>query len=162
IPIGMLGMQNVMILPMEDKFYCFYTDFDYCTSINFKFSFTSFDINNNYTSNLLIKDTVLLNGVLAENVYAVRHANGRDWWILQLEKNNIRVHQYILSPEGIHYVGRRNVTSSALQNGNGQFTVSPDGKKIVISSLGGTLSSPQAKVAILDFNRCTGLAGNKK
>jgi PKD repeat protein len=162
IPAGILGMQNVMILPMDEKYYCFYTTYDYCTNEVFKLSFTSFSNKNSSEFKVDIKDSVIINGLFADRIYSIRHANGRDWWVLQLENNNIRVHQFILSPEGLKYIGRRNVTSSAFHDDNGQITVSPDGKKLVISSLGGTLSAPQARVAVLDFNRCTGLAGNKK
>src|SRR5690606_38147286 len=78
IPNGMLLMQNAMILPMEDVFYCLYTTYDYCTKDIFKLSFTSFHIDGHYTPGIFIKDSTLLEGDLAENVYAVRHGNGRD------------------------------------------------------------------------------------
>ncbi len=51
------------------------------------------------------------------NMKACRHANGRDWWIIQTGYKNNCYHRILLSPGGLDYLGKQYV---------GQFTGHPD------------------------------------
>jgi PKD repeat protein len=92
-------------------------------------------------------------------IVAVKHANGRDWWIvirkhdsgihykLLLDRNDIRIH----SAQEIGYA----VSSQSI----GQAVFSPDGSKYANVHLTGSAGDP-IYVSIYDFDRCSGELSN--
>jgi len=156
IPTGNLGFQSVYILPMEDKFFAVYNTFDYCTRDYFKLSYTEFSLDEDQNATILAKDVMLLEGDFSGPLYSVRHGNGRDWWVFQVLANNYEMHQFLITPKGMKYVGLRTVFSNVFPNNNGQFNMSPDGTRFVLTSLAGTLSAPIGTVSVFNFDRCTG------
>ncbi len=82
ITIGMLSQQGVLILNVDEMFYCFYVTYDQCKNYYYRFTFSKFIINNsNPEGNLIYRDHVILNDTLISSIHAIRHGNGRDWWI---------------------------------------------------------------------------------
>ncbi|HMQ60598.1 MAG TPA: PKD domain-containing protein [Flavilitoribacter sp.] len=101
------------------------------------------------------KNTVLLTGDLQDQIEAVRHANGRDWWVILPEYTSNRYFVFLLTPEGVSgpvtqtvEVGWTNFSYI------GQALFSPDGSKYIrVNPLNGA--------HIFDFDRCTGLLSNQ-
>lgn len=101
----------------------------------------------------------MANDVILDSLYfrtngrtAVRHANGRDWWILFNEMNSDRYHRFILEPTGLRFI---DVTTfgSPITHGLGQTIYSPDG-----SMLARLDSYDENEIAanIFEVDRCTG------
>jgi hypothetical protein len=74
------------------------------------------------------KNNVLAQGVFMQEVSAVRHANGRDWWIINGHQNGKTYNIYLFSPEGIQ--GPKVFTSTDVPSPHfnaSQVAFSPDG-----------------------------------
>ncbi len=85
---------------------------------------------------------------------ACRHANGRDWWLLQPGFNNNRYHTFLISPDTILYVGTQTIGLGYIQpDSESQAVFSPDGTKYVTTT-------STSRVNIMDFDRCSGLLSN--
>ncbi len=98
------------------------------------------------------KNNVLLDGDLG-NFTAVRHANGRDWWVLVPEFGNTKWHIFLLSPQGFMEMPPQMLTlgEGACEH-HGQTSSSLDGS--MIANWG------DCKVTVLGFDRCAGLLGD--
>jgi|SRR6476661_8201760 len=94
-----------------------------------------------------------------EPITAVRHANGRDLWIIVLQANSFLLHAYLLTPAGLQATP---VTSTDgyyhevnMFTRGGQFKVSPSGRRLAY----GTYGTPSATM-LLDFDPTTGQVSN--
>jgi hypothetical protein len=107
---------------------------------------------------------VAKNQVVREGVFdpgkltAVRHANGKDWWLLIRRHASNKYHKMLLSTSDINYVEDQEIGWSIPFPGVGQAVFSPDGSKYVEYA---TLSLEEGHyLDIYDFDRCTGLLSN--
>jgi hypothetical protein len=101
---------------------------------------------------VLVQDT-LDNGKLT----AVRHANGRDWWIVVPENDSNGFYRLLVTPDTILNRGLQTI-GDTIPSGLGQAVFSPDGTKYArlnLYRLGG-----DQYVDIYDFDRCTGTFSN--
>ncbi|MFN8288364.1 MAG: T9SS type A sorting domain-containing protein [Chitinophagales bacterium] len=90
---------------------------------------------------------------------ACRHANGRDWWIIVMNRQLNRYRQLLLDVEGLHDFGWQSIVGSALMlPGTGQATFTPDGKKFLIWS--GLDAIHGDYLTSFDFDRCLGALSN--
>jgi hypothetical protein len=89
-----------------------------------------------------------------DGLTAVKHGNGRDWWILfrRWDINNSEFYKYLVTPNGISNVMIQNEGSSTL-NGFTNLNFSPNGTKMVMINLAGLME-------LYDFDRCTGVLSN--
>ncbi|MBK7964826.1 MAG: hypothetical protein IPK10_05765 [Bacteroidetes bacterium] len=118
----------------------------YYTLINYKA---------NNDSGIVIQKNVPLQNVPAfDGLIAVKHGNGRDWWVLFKKwdgvgqiGNNI-TYVYLVNPNGISLYSSQSLGSNNSTN-LGQLCFNVLSNKIVAVNLRGLIS-------IYDFNRCTG------
>lgn len=98
-------------------------------------------------NNIIIDDTLHNDGL-----HAVRHANGRDWWII-IPKSLSNIYFVILfSPNGISYHSQ-SIGLPTQSKAGGELVFSPDGTKLV-------RFNAQDDLRILDFDRCSGVLSN--
>ena len=101
------------------------------------------------------KNVQLLNFLMVDCILAIKHGNGRDWWLMVrpspvgLPVNNNTWYPFLISPIGISAIPYQNLGSLNSTNG-GVFTASPDGSQISFVNLGGMIE-------LYEFDRCTGL-----
>jgi PKD domain len=82
---------------------------------------------------------------------AVKHANGRDWWILLSEKKTNRYYRFLLSSIGLEGPFEQVISPlNDVNNINGSIVFSPDGSKLIRYEVAN-------KIYVHNFNRCTGL-----
>jgi hypothetical protein len=86
-------------------------------------------------------------------ITAVRHANGRDWWILIPEFLHNRYYRYLLSPAGITLIGQQTIGTASTIMELGVACFSPDGTKYV--RFAATSINTPYRLEVFDFNRCT-------
>ncbi len=97
---------------------------------------------------LLVGDTLDFGKITAN-----RHANGRDWWILQQEYFSNRFYLIKISPTGIS-VENNQVVGEETPSGLGQAVFSPDGSTYATYSAHDVESGQF--INIYSFDRCTG------
>jgi hypothetical protein len=111
---------------------------------------------NNGLGKVLEKDVFMLSGSMMTSISAVKHGNGRDWWIIVGDQYNDDSNVFLIDSSGIQQppINRQAewFGPSAFPN---IFCFSPDGRKLVRSGHG-----TPAMFRIYDFNRCTGQISN--
>lgn len=103
-----------------------------------------------------ISDTVE-NGLIT----AVRHANGRDWWILIPKLMYNCYYTILLTPQGLTNVGLQCIGNAHPSFSLGQAAFSPDGSKYV--RYGDTMTTAVPNhFDIFSFDRCSGILSDHK
>jgi len=98
--------------------------------------------------NYLLQDDTLGSSQMS----AVRHANGRDWWLVKPKGYGHQLYTYLVSADGISPPNLQIFDSPSLSNGNrGQSNFSEDGSLYALCSIWSDV------IQINKFDRCTGL-----
>jgi hypothetical protein len=92
---------------------------------------------------------------------SVRHANGRDWWIIIHGYPNNKFYKFIASPWKVEFVGEQAIgtvcglldTTFSNNESIGEISFNLLGDKIAICNAGGLIEA-------FDFDRCSGLLSN--
>ncbi|MFK7971877.1 MAG: gliding motility-associated C-terminal domain-containing protein [Bacteroidia bacterium] len=90
---------------------------------------------------------------LSEKIDAVKHGNGRDWWVYCRRDSANEFIRFLVDDRGIHgpfrqFVGNRLEPPITLSLA-GQMTISKDGEKLLLASMTGNIH-------LLKIDRCTG------
>ncbi|MBL7778586.1 MAG: T9SS type A sorting domain-containing protein [Chitinophagales bacterium] len=88
---------------------------------------------------------------LSSEMAAIRHGNGRDWWlILQYQTTNC-YHVVLLDPTGFHVIPYDQNCGGSMQpyKNIGKFATTPDGNKVVYANT-------STGITIFNFDRCSG------
>ncbi len=148
-------------LSHEGIYYYFYSNVDTTYVNTFQFSiehilYSVIEENaNNGLGTVVSKDDTLINGVFLAYPAAVKHANGRDWWIITPDWLESKYNTHLLGENGISSPFVQDIgykpTDQVDATGNKLFT--PDGTKYL---------DYDAKngIRLFDFDRCTGLLSN--
>jgi hypothetical protein len=95
-----------------------------------------------------IHDTIAIGG---HN--AVKHANGRDWWIVATPDLSNKFYIYLFDPTGIHFVRTQEIGPKTTELLIAELLFSPDGSKMAFSNAMDDLRT-------FDFDRCDGTLSN--
>lgn len=97
--------------------------------------------------------------IAAGYITAVRHGNGRDWWILVNHYAEKKFYRYLLDPYGVTQVGSQEKEIKLLSLS--QTVFSPDGRWYARFSAHGRLpDSTFSTIELFPFDRCSGLLGD--
>jgi hypothetical protein len=168
-PNGQTILENIISLPFIDSadynnslFYIIHRPTEYYTNtiISSESRYTTLKYYNQDSIVVVEKDIPFLIDTLNYGeVTACRHANGRDWWLIQNEYNKKRYHKSIVSPYGISNVGNQTYGIKVPQH-VGQTVFTPDGEKYIRAGLD-EYGEPKYYVSIFDFDRETGQLSNQ-
>jgi hypothetical protein len=167
-PDGLLGTQNVIILPHLDKYFLLQTSYKYCGIWDtYRFIYHDFMVNSTTPAGQMVsKENLVLADTLKDEIIACRHANGRDWWSIIMSEDGSEIYVFLLDKTGI-------TLQHSIKTGLGvpnkkiyfQENFSPDGRYLAWY-LGRGASDNQGNYfggfAISDFDRCTGFITNIK
>lgn len=112
----------------------------------------------NINSDSVIQKNIQLQSFpMVDCLTAVKHGNGRDWWLVfrrwyQTFTPTNEFFTYLISPAGITNFTTQTIGATHQAN-SGQLTFSTDGNKLVFTNLSDLIE-------IMDFDRCTGLLSN--
>lgn len=110
---------------------------------------------NNGAGKVLAKKIPVYKGVMGDcRLTACRHANGRDWWLINHGWNNSVYNKWLVTPDSIYGVFRDTI---------GTLHQEPDIFGMAQFSLDGTMyamGSSNGLVNIFDFDRCSGKFSN--
>jgi hypothetical protein len=105
---------------------------------------------------VVAKNQVVIDDTLGTGkLTAVRHANGRDWWMMVHEMGSRKYHRVLITPDGIENIGMASTSFSIPEEGVGQSVFSPDGS-IFVRVNAVTFDNGQY-IEIFFFDRCNGL-----
>lgn len=108
----------------------------------------------NGLGNVVEKNNLIAHDTFCDMLTAVRHGNGRDWWIVLPRYNTAEYYIFLLSPEGISAPAIQKIGQPITQYSWGlQAVFSPDGTKYANHTWFGGLQ-------VFDFDRCGGLLSN--
>jgi len=161
---GLPAIQGAILLPKPDNpksYYLFYQEYDIVESIGIKMRYSEIEIIDLENSEYLItKDIVLVEDNLsASGIQAVKHANGRDWWLVFIGQQNNEFHTYLIDKKGLHNYGKQFI-GLPFKHAAGQISFSTDGTKLGVNS-GYRLEDDGAEVVFFDFDRCSGIISNR-
>ncbi len=158
-PEGLYLPQACMILPKPDApgmFYLFHTTMDdqvgqfaqhlYLTTVDMSLD--------GGLGGVVSKNQVLITDMLnIGKITAVRHANGRDWWVFCHKQDTNIYYRLLVTPHGISDPAQQ--AMGVVRNADGgQVCFSPDGNRFAYYWGDGE------DLEIFDFDRCTGLFSN--
>ncbi len=126
-----------------------------------KLFFSIIDLNSNSgKDNVIEKNKVLISDtLLCGKISAVRHGNGRDWWVLVNEYGTNRFYTILLDTTGPHLYTIQAIGSS-VPSSLGQACFSPDGK--TFATVGAVSETVGSFLELYSFDRCTGLLSNHR
>ncbi len=147
--------QNAIIIPQpgHDNIYFVFTvginlPYPYGRGLNY----TVVDMSDN--GSIVNKNNSLLPSI-SEKITAVKHENGKDYWIIVHEWGSRKFLAYLLTEDGlkspvISETGTEHTQDNLNNNAIGYLKVSPDGCKIAQAIYG------KGMVELLDFDKATG------
>lgn len=88
----------------------------------------------------------------SEKMIAVRHGNGRDWWLI-VHDDTTAFCKYLITPSGVTQSSFQNIGSKCdgLKS-YGQMQISPNGEKLIVCGAN--------VIDLYNFDRCTGTISN--
>lgn len=162
---GMRLIQGALTLPhpaSNNRYYLIHEPYEYPGIIDWhapRLYYSLIDMNENMGLGAVVEKNVEIFEANLDHgkISAVKHANGRDWWVLVLGHSSNKYHRILISDQMVQYLETQSVGND-IPNGIGQATFSPDGSKYVLYNLhhvglGNYLN-------IYDFDRCSGLLSN--
>lgn len=158
---GYPSSQSSMFLPKPGSdhiYYLFHIGIDENLYTRY-FQYSVVDMSeNNGLGRVLVKNQPIFDTIhFGEQLTAVKHANGRDWWLVlpygtvDFENGSSnRYFKFLFSPKGIMGPVEQNIGDGwGAEFYSGQATFSPDGTKYA-------RLNPTQGMRIFDFDRCTG------
>ncbi len=106
------------------------------------------------------KNEVLISDALnMGKITAVKHSNGRDWWVIVRKYDTNQYYKITLTRRGFYSIGSQSIGMAIPSQAIGQAVFSPDGSKYANVHLTGSAGDP-IYVSIYDFDRCSGELSN--
>ncbi len=156
IPLGLLGCQRIMLLPMANKVIAVYNTLDRCKFYRYRMLTSSMRFDTS-TSNWLIqeKDKIFYRDSLHSTFTAVRHGNGRDWWLATLSADHSILLIFLMDTLGVSLY-RTIILPFKREGSTGMICFSPDGNYISFYLSYKFLEPESGGFAIAKFDRCDG------
>ncbi len=151
--IGTGYFQENVIVPWPDSSHLF---FIFSPGLIFYgFWYSVVDLSQNGGLGAVVQKNVQLTNYKASDcVAAVKHGNGRDWWVFfrRYDVVNDSMYRYLISPAGIEGPFVQNI-GTPTDNGFMHTTFSKDGSKYLVVNYRGLIE-------VYEFDRCSGLFTN--
>ncbi|MDO8366822.1 MAG: PKD domain-containing protein [Saprospiraceae bacterium] len=95
---------------------------------------------------------IVFDTISPDGMHAVKHANGRDWWIIVAKWYSNSYYTILFATEGLS-VQKQIIGEPTWSGAGGQMTFSPDGSKLA-------RFNTRDDLRVFDFDRCTGTLSN--
>ncbi len=158
-PEGLHGSQLAVIIPNpanDEQYYLFHgtlDEFSGSYASYLYYSIIDMDANNGLGS-VITKNNILLEDTLNKGkITAVRHANGRDWWVYCHKQFTSVYYRMLITASGVQGPFQQSI-GMIRHRDVGQVCFSPNGDKFAY------YYGLEDDLEIFDFDRCTGLLSN--
>lgn len=115
-----------------------------------EYSIVDMKLNNGHGK--IITKNILLSSNVQEKLLAIKHGNGRDWWVITHRNFSNQFVKYLVTPDGISSPYIQSI-GDTLVSVVSESSVTANGDKICLVSSDGHLS-------YYDFDRCSGQLSN--
>ena len=157
--LGQGWYQELVIVPdpaADSSFYIFSIGVTNSSSPGLFYSKVVFS-NNNINGIVTQKNIQLQSFKMVDCINAVKHGNGRDWWVIFRKSDfpsssNNDFYTYLITPTGIQNVSIQSIGAQNITN-LGHIAFTSDGTRMVFTNLNGVID-------LFNFDRCTGLLSN--
>ncbi len=153
-----LWYHEMVLVPdpgVSNQFYLFTAGVTSTTNPGLRYSLI--DLNQNNGLGAVTQKNVMLDPhPINDGLLAIRHGNGRDWWIIHKRREFLSdtMFSYLVTPTGI--IGQvPQKIGSLVESGFYRFAINPQGNLIAGVSMYG-------KLELFDFDRCTGQLSNHR
>ncbi len=156
--VGALWYQEMVIVPDPANLNRFYIFSAGVTSATQGLYFSIIDLSyNGGLGKVVQKNVQLRTDRVCDGITAVRHGNGRDWWVLArgwdfTPKNDITA--YLISPSGVTANPTQNIGILATAEGTFRLKFNNDGNHLYNVASRGIVER-------FDFDRCNGVVSNQ-
>jgi hypothetical protein len=147
---------EMIIIPMpgdSDKYYIFHTAIT--TQLGIYYTIVDMSLDNGYGDVTYYNVNINTESV-TDGVAAVKHANGRDWWLIYANAYDgsptNEFIEYLITPNGISAPTLINIGTTHITN-SGDLNFSNDGEKFIFTTITNLIE-------VFDFDRCTGTFSN--
>lgn len=149
------AMQATLILPMPDSNHLFYVFMvgKIKHQEGLTYSVVNMNLNSGKGEVVSGNKNIPLFSPTAEKLTAVAHSNGIDYWLLVPKYNTDTIYTFLITNKGISNSIVKSVTGLTI-NGSGPLKISPNGKKIALTSNGSNFSF------FADFDPTNGVISN--
>ncbi len=155
--------QGAIIIPFPNdanKYYLFHEDgvvlstpVNCVQPVNLFCSIVDMTLNNGLGSVVSKNVSILSDTLILGELTAVKHANGRDWWLICHKNFSDKFYMILITKYGIGNIYSQNIGFSYGYGGEGQNVFSPNGEKYA-------RYKPPDGLDVMDFDRCTGQFSN--
>ncbi|MFZ4545243.1 MAG: T9SS type A sorting domain-containing protein [Saprospiraceae bacterium] len=159
--------QNTVILPYpsSDHLYAFFylgvtlTPTPAACAPNLSMAIVDMSKNNNLGKVLQTRKIIIPDTIETNKMTATRHANGRDWWVINQDFLGNKYFKVLLDPLGAHLHDVQQIGDDS-SSSIGGAVFSPDGKYYINADIDSDSLSPN--VMVFNFDRCSGQLSNPR
>ena len=137
----------------SSEFYIFNLGYDINSNLHHLFySNINMSLNGGY-GDVFQKNTLVCDSPLTEKMCAVKHGNGRDWWLVTHLFGTNDFYKYLITTSNVLGPFIQSIGDFIDIRDEGQMIFNQQGSKLAFANSSGQLN-------IFDFDRCTGLLSN--
>ncbi|MFZ1705566.1 MAG: PKD domain-containing protein [Saprospiraceae bacterium] len=160
IPTGLLLVQRIIFTPIENKIIAIYNTRSYCTkrhTYRVAFSLMVKSDQKPY-GEIFVKDSLVYSkDTLISSLQAIRHGNGRDWWVVTFTDAFENLITFLVTETGVVFHQKVKTGYTKIAEGTlGQIVFSPNGKHLALYTGNKLISNKGGGFCIWDFDRCSG------
>ncbi|MEQ1747117.1 MAG: T9SS type A sorting domain-containing protein [Saprospiraceae bacterium] len=135
----------------------FVNDFTFTGYISLKYAIADLGLNGGLGSVVQRELIAGTDTTAVGQITAIRHGNGRDWWVLVPRFEPNVYYRFLLTPNGLNSAGTQINPSAPV--GLGQVVFSPDGSWYARFNWHGVTGNGNSTFDLYRFDRCSGLLG---
>lgn len=166
LPVGLLLRQRIIFLPVESKTFAFYNTYTYCSDKHiYRIAYSTIVQNElDPYGEIGIKDSIIYSqDTLLSSLQAVRHGNGRDWWVVTFTNGFEYIITFLVTETGVVFHDKVKTGYTKRAEGTiGQIVFSPNGKHLALYTANKFNSITGGGFCLWDFDRCSGEIQNLK
>ncbi|MBK7964953.1 MAG: T9SS type A sorting domain-containing protein [Bacteroidetes bacterium] len=155
--VGTLWYQEMVIVPDPSDINRFYIFCAGVTNVKQGLFYSIVDLSyNGGLGKVVQKNVQLRNDTICDGITAVRHGNGRDWWVIAQSWKTILTNDitaYLINPNGVFANTTQFIGTLTTLDGFKRLKYNIDGNHIYNVSANGLINR-------FDFDRCTGIFSN--
>ena len=158
--MGQWSTQGAMIVPQPGSNHLYYffnfrwDDFNY----DFQYSVIDMNLHNGNGGVVPTQKNIRLFANSTNHLSAVRHANGKDVWVLAHKYQSDYYYAYLVTADSLNHTPVISQAGNVFNSSEGYMKISPDGKKVAAAEFNN--GNDPDFFDLLDFNNETGVVND--